>query len=278
MKKIVKSLLQRVIKNRSIKTFLSNELLTETSLNEKSKFRVLNKLRADLVKDVFSYPSIVNNGYLHIERSIDILKARSIDKGLILDIGAASGETCILFSKAFPSVIVHGFEPIAKTFQLLSKNIESYKNIKVHHTALGSAKSTSKINIMSRITSSSLFQSEPNSNFNGENYFDTIGVEEINIEKLDSMINQNQNVMLIKMDVQGFELEVLKGAIETLKRTRFVLLEMQNHEIYIGAPKYYVLDEFLRNSDFELFEMIPSIREANQIKEFDAIYVNKALN
>jgi|GEM_PF-856084 len=277
MKFLIKMALNRVLNNQRIRRFLIESLFTPGRLNAKQKVSLLNKLRREIVGDIFAYPSVVNNGYLHIERSIDILRSRNLPNLLILDIGAAAGETCILFAKAFPTATIHGFEPIAETFRRLELNVAPFGNIRVHRTALGSVRSRAKINVLNRVTSSSILEADPNSAFNGEDFFEARRTEEIQIDQLDNFVRPGDSIALVKMDVQGFELEVLKGATASLGQTHFVLLEMQNHNIYKGAPQYYELDEFLRNAGFELFEIVPSIREALQIKEFDAIYMNRML-
>jgi FkbM family methyltransferase len=276
MKKILKKLLLALVGENRLKLLFKDYLLSSRRDPVKLQF-ILGILRNEIVDDMFSYPSIVNNGYLHIERAISILKDRKVPVEWIVDVGAAGGETCILFSKAFPSAKIIGFEPIRETFNRLTGNVANYPNIQIHHHALGNKKGAEFINVMSRITASSIFESAQNSSLNGNHFFDQVEQERIEIDLLDNVLTQRGEIGLIKMDVQGYELEVLKGGAQTLRRTHFVLLEMQNHEIYNGAPKYYILDAFLREAGFELFEMIPSIRENRQIKEFDALYINLAL-
>jgi FkbM family methyltransferase len=240
---------------------------------------VLTAYRQALVQDVFEYPSIVNHGYLHIERAIKVLESRGLGENqIIFDVGAAGGETCVLFSKAFPLAQVVGFEPIASTYKKAIAATQQQRNITIHHTALGKEKGSAEINVMSRITASSLLPSHEDAAFNGQKYFEVQEREKIIINVLDDFLKTGDRVALIKMDVQGYELEVLKGAVSTLKNTHFILLELQNHEIYVGAPKYFDLDSHLRSANFELFDIIPSIREKGQIKEFDALYINKALD
>ena len=100
------------------------------------------------------------------------------------------------------------------------------------------------------------------------------GTEEIEITKLDISIPVTETVGILKIDVQGYELEVLKGAINTLLRTSIILLEMNNHDGYKGSPKYYELDEFLRNQKFTLYDIFPSTKDDGRLKEWDSLYIN----
>ena len=81
----------------------------------------------------------------------------------------------------------------------------------------------------------------------------------------------------MKLDVQGFEIEALKGAVNCLSRTYFVLIELSNHDYYKHGAKYFEVDDFLRQIGFELQTFIPSLRDKNKILEWDSIYMNKKL-
>jgi FkbM family methyltransferase len=266
MKVIFKKILLLLLKYKPFKDFLTRQI--------GGALPCVN--RDNVVKAVFNYPSFINNGFLHIERAINILKERSVPTSVILDVGAAAGETCIIFSKSFPQARIVGFEPLEGNFRRLRDNVGPYPNIHVEQCALGATNTKSLINRMSRITASSLFMSHVGSSLNGNKYFEIEEKEEIIIRVLDDFSIEGF-IAIIKIDVQGYELEVLKGAVASLDRTYLVLLEMQNHDIYVGAPKYHQLDQFLRDAGFELFDLIPSVREKGQIMEFDAIYFNKQL-
>lgn len=239
--------------------------------------KVTRRFRKEIISDCFQYPSVINNGYLHIERMIEIIQSRSIDVRVVLDIGAASGETCKKFASSFPNAKVYAFEPLKSTFQKLVDNTAAMSNILASNIGLGAKSGTVSINITGRVTSSSILGTNENEFFTEPEPFRIVSTEEISIDTLDRRMQSEAAVHLIKMDVQGYELEVLKGGVETLKRTSFVLLELQNHQIYQGAPQYFEIDSFLRENGFELFDVIPSIRVNMQIKEFDAIYINKSL-
>jgi hypothetical protein len=134
------------------------------------------------------------------------------------------------------------------------------------------------INIANRISSSSLYnlKNDPQSEL-FHDILQKVATENIIIIKLDSEIPKDEKINIIKIDVQGYELEVLKGAEIILNRTSFILLEMNNHEGYQGSPKYYEIDSFLRNHGFQIFDIFPSTRDKGRLVEWDSIYINSAL-
>ena len=230
-----------------------------------------------LVKDSDNYPSLINNGYLHIDKAIALARYLKLNSGnLIVDVGAADGRISEKFIEAFPDATVYAFEAIAAMFAELQERLAGNKSIIAVHTGLGSEPKELPIHLSQRITSSSFFDIEKNisNQFFSENLKD-IGVESVNISTLDQEIPRDRHINILKMDVQGFELEVLRGGQNTLRRTAIVVVEMQNHDLYVGAPKYSDLDEFLRGGNFELYDVIPSIRQDKKLYEWDSIYVNK---
>lgn len=238
-----------------------------------------NQFESQLNEELDKFPSVFNQGYLHINKAVAYIKHFQLSKdNLIIDIGAAGGETTSIFAKAFPYSQIYAYEPIQSTFDLLRKKTASYLNVHIFCKAIGYNKGNKQMNIAERITCSSLFEMEKNisNKFFAQN-IKNVGTNSIEIDTLDASLPDNCNVNLIKMDVQGYELEILKGGNNTLERTAIILLEMQNHQLYVGAPKYYNLDEYLRTKGFELYDIIPSIRQDKKLYEWDAIYINKQI-
>lgn len=232
--------------------------------------------RSVLVKEIFEYPSIINNGYVHIDRVIAITKSLGRNQNkIILDIGAANGIITKIFASNFPMLEVYCFEPIHKSFLELKENMQGIQNVKLINKALGAISGETRINILNRITSSSLLNVSNNIDdpFFAESLREQM-TEDIQISTLDQEIPVDLKVSIIKIDVQGYELEVLKGGIETLKRTDFIVLEMQNHFYYKNAPLYFELDNFLRHQQFICWDIIPSIRKNYKLMEWDAIFVS----
>lgn len=263
------------LKNKRLRYFFINNISFRT--NEITF--LISRNRSLFVNECNTYPSLINNGYMHVERAIEFVNFFNLDlKNAIIDIGAAEGVIALKFSQAFPEATIFAYEPIKNTFEVLQYNTGSNPKVIPINRALGNSHEEKIIHIAHRITSSSIFDIEKeieNKYFAEQLHYETD--EKITVSRLDDEIASTTLVNIIKIDVQGYELEVLKGAGQTLKRTNLVVLEMQNHNLYNKAPKYYELDEHLRNNGFELYDIIPSLREDHKLYEWDSVYINKKI-
>lgn len=216
-------------------------------------------------------------GYYHIEKAIRIIKKNNIDEHIIVDVGGATGVTAKIFSQHFQKTKIWVFEPLEENYKVLQSLSSENNNLVIIPKAAGNKKGKTGLNIAKRITSSSLFKLNPdkNSNFFSE-ILETKDTKEIEITTLDDTLPDNKIISILKLDVQGYELEVLKGAGKTLTKTFLIILEMNNHDGYMGAPKYYEVDKYLRENNFILFDIFPSVKDDDQLKEWDCIYVNKS--
>jgi FkbM family methyltransferase len=217
-------------------------------------------------------------GYAHIDKAIKIIKKNLPKNHIVVDVGGADGVTPEIFAKHFPGTQIWIFEPLKENYEMIQSMSQKYSEFIVVPKAAGNQIGTAKINVASALSSSSIFElyADKNSDFFSD-LLVTKRREEIEITKIDSTIPPNNYVSIMKLDVQGFELEVLKGAKNTLQRTSLIVLEVNNHEGYVGSPKYFELDSFLRENNFELFDIFPSLKDNDKLKEWDAIYVNKKL-
>lgn len=227
-------------------------------------------------KDVFLTQENEN-----IARAIKLLKSSDkTNEAMIVDVGAFHGHTAQLFAKAFPSKSILAFEAHPGSYEKARERAQALPNMEVHNYAISNKNETMTFYITSNKVSSSL------------NNIDVLGVNsgdykkeldvtekvEVQARKLDEFTN-NKHIALLKIDTQGHELEVLEGATETLKNTRFVLIEMSNHHIYEHGCKYYEVDEWMRQHNFDLVDLIVTYRQKGlRISEYDAIYENLALS
>ncbi|MEO6452923.1 MAG: FkbM family methyltransferase [Ginsengibacter sp.] len=243
----------------------------------------LSAIAIKIITRLYPFPgpyfAFFNSYFLHIKQAISLINEKRLDqKNIIIDVGAARGYVSGLFAKYLPETKIYAFEPIKASFGELVIVSKKFSNIIPVNKAMGAAKYLQQINVANRITASSLFELNPQNddNFITQN-INLVNKEEIEVSTIDDEIPANIKVNLIKLDVQGYEIEALKGAINTLKRTYIVLVEVSNHNYYLNGAKYYEIDTFLRTQNFELLSFIPSLRDKNKILEWDCIYINKEL-
>ena len=130
MKKIFLKIFDSLLQRKRFRFFLVNHLLKKHK-DAALTSQIINQLKPEISNELFQYPSIINDGYLHINRAIEIIKKHNTAGRFILDIGAAEGQTCIMFAKAFPEKKIIGFEPIGETFNHSKNNTKDFLNLDV---------------------------------------------------------------------------------------------------------------------------------------------------
>ena len=142
------------------------------------------------------------------------------------------------------------FEPLEENYNIILQNVPD--NIIVHNVALGSVPGDYEMFVSSNEKqSSSLLKPKlhlthhPNVSFP---YSTKVKVETLDNYKLQNSYN------FINMDVQGYELEVLKGAKETLKHVDYVYCEVNRAEVYENNAFVEEIDSFLSLYDLNRVE------------------------
>jgi FkbM family methyltransferase len=143
------------------------------------------------------------------------------------------------------------FEPLHKNYNVLLNNINLTDTVKAYNIALGNFTGTVDmfVETFNQGMSSSILEPKihltqyPNIKFNEK--------ENVKIEKLDNIVFNRTHFNMINIDVQGYELEVFKGAIETLKDIDIIYTEVNRDEVYKNCVKVNELDDFLVAFGFE---------------------------
>lgn len=102
-------------------------------------------------------------------------------------------------------------------------------------------------------------------------------VETVTTRTLDSIVNETalQEIDLIKIDVQGAEHLVLKGANNTLKIAAFLWVEVSFKPLYNGSSTFKDIYEIMDNNGFKLLEISPGHRSPiDELLQADALFVN----
>jgi FkbM family methyltransferase len=216
--------------------------------------------------------------YDHLYRTVRYIRSHEpgSHESIIVDVGASDGGTAAYLRKGFPAHRIVAFEPNPDRAQQLVASAGSIGNILCRNIALGSIKRTDTLHITENELSSSLnplnekeFLCLPYSAQQQLRIKQHIQVE---VSTLDDELKGFSNILLMKLDTQGTELDILRAGVNVLARTRFVLTEMNNHGIYANTCQYYEVDAFLRSQAFRLVDVIVSYHSANGTQEYDALY------
>lgn len=148
------------------------------------------------------------------------------DDGLVLDIGANIGVMTYYFSKKLKSSKVFAFEPVHHNIKTIKKIIRFFKlkNVKLFEIALNDHDGKIEM-IMPRINSA-LKQGLSHVRTDKE-YIDEEGeifkVEGKCLDNVEELVNTNDKITAIKIDVEGHELNVLRGAEKTIKKHKPII-------------------------------------------------------
>ncbi len=179
----------------------------------------------------------------------DFIKTLKI--GTILDIGANTGQFAKEARIGLPEAKIYSFEPILECFNALKDAFKGDGNFEALNYALGDIGQKMTINKSSYTPSSSLL---PMSDRHKELFPHTKDhtKETIEIKRLDDVAQQLnlKKEILIKVDVQGFEMKVINGGEETFKKAKIVLIESSFTTLYEGQSSFDDIYEKLKLLNF----------------------------
>lgn len=174
-----------------------------------------------------------------------------LDCDLIIDVGANRGQFSLISRLVKPDVPILAFEPIPTEAEVYRRATSGFANILLHQTALGENGGEAEIHLSRSADSSSLL---PIGETQRKLFRDTdeIGTLKIPVKRLDDFQSEWEKYsrILLKIDVQGFELSVLKGAVEVLKNCAYVYAECSETELYVGQALYRDVADFLEQRGF----------------------------
>lgn len=214
----------------------------------------------------------------HLFRAVSLIKqyVKPNEKIVVIDVGAADGSTAEYFHNQLSGSSVIAFEPNPAMHAQLSERLDKYPTVKIKKVALGSAAGVGVLSTTANNVSSSLLNIATDVNTTVSSVLaqqlEVVARPEVNISTLDTETADIGKIHLLKLDVQGYEIEVLRGGTNTLQKTKFVLAEMSTHKIYNNGCSYHELDEFLRNNGFRLVDILVAYRPGGRMDEYDAIY------
>lgn len=205
----------------------------------------------------------------HLLATVDLIKRRfPNDKGLVIDIGAYNGDSAIFLADLLRHNPVWAFEPNPDVFKEAVNLCKGKDNIRLFNLGFSNTAGVTDFYLTTHAVSSSLLAPLPNPEIEFERKI------KVDIQTLDYYFRDVNEILLLKLDVQGAELKILEAGVQTLSKTKLVLTEVLNSQMYEGCSQYYEVDEMLRQRGFLLYSIFTSYNH-DGTKYFDALYLNK---
>ena len=171
----------------------------------------------------------------------------------IIDVGANIGQFCYKIKHHYPQSIVHSFEPVADAYQQLLNTTNSFTGVHCKQLALGNQTGKATIHLFGQNTPvASILSHSP---FSVDFAQQPDHTQVVDVQRLDEYcVNESVNgIDLLKIDTEGFDLEVLQGATKLLeeKAIRFIYCEWSY--LGTGGPgDLNLIREFLEAYGFSL--------------------------
>jgi FkbM family methyltransferase len=198
--------------------------------------------------------------------------------GTVLDVGANEGQFIQIARLLFPEAGILAFEPNPRLQQPLQALLSSDERNAVFPVACGREATLMPLHLAAFSPASSLLRA---TDFQVRNFPEVKAEEtiEVRVERLDDLVRQRPSARapyLLKLDVQGFELEVLRGAVGILPHVAVVVCEVNAAPFYERQAGFEEIYAFLRDHHFRLVDVGEPIRsaETSEVLYFDVAFLN----
>jgi FkbM family methyltransferase len=163
----------------------------------------------------------------------------------VIHVGAHYGQEYPEYKAAGAERVLF-IEPCDQAFKVLQQTFADVPGVTLFQSACGSDFSVGTMNVEQANKGMSNSLLKPAKHLEQYPSIQFTETEEVEVRRLDEIIEHTGFIgNMLVADVQGFELQVLKGATCTLETIDYILLELNRDEVYQGCAKVWEIDAFL---------------------------------
>lgn len=198
---------------------------------------------------------------------------RRLQPNFILDVGANRGQFTLDALIAAPGAEIHAVEPLEEPYRTLSRVTRRCTRVRLSQCALGSRIGTATLFVAAADDSSSLLPigALQQSIYPGTESERTVPVRVVTADYLLRDVEVPQR-SLLKLDVQGYELEVLRGAATHLRHFQWVYSEVSFVRLYDGQALAAEVIDYLSLHGFGLADLSRPDRYAGRSVQVDMLF------
>jgi FkbM family methyltransferase len=196
----------------------------------------------------------------------------------IIDVGGYIGSFAYAMRSILPEVQIYSFEPLEENYQALVKNLSPFGKIQAFRTALGEKSGTVDFFKNDFAASSSVLEMADLHRRLFPKTRNQIRVK-VPLARLDDYMDQMSlhSPILMKLDVQGYEVNVLRGARNVLQQVDYLVTEVSFVELYAGQPLFDEIHALLAAQGFRYAGDLDSMLSPvdGSILQADALFIRK---
>jgi FkbM family methyltransferase len=205
---------------------------------------------------------------------------RTLDCATVLDLGANVGQFALAARVCFPTARIISFEPLRQPADVFRKVFADDARVELHQVAIGPSRERHVMHVSAKHDSSSLL---PITELQSRHFPGTheARTEVVEADVLHNIVAEESLTapVLLKIDVQGFELPALQGCERLLSRITYVYVECSFAELYQGQARAEDVVLFLRERDFSLHGVYNmTYDDIGQALQGDFLFFNRRSN
>ena len=196
------------------------------------------------------------------------------DLRMIVDVGANRGQFALVAARRWPSAVLICVEPLVKPRKTLRRALRRHRLLQVIDAAASDASGAAFLHVSRSDDSSSLraITARQTHFFPGTEEVGTVSVRTVRLDEVIT-ISAHERPALLKIDVQGGELDVLHGATGLLSMIDFVLVESSFTELYSGQALADDVIRFLHSEGFALSTVLaPTLGRDGVVVQADLLF------
>jgi FkbM family methyltransferase len=209
----------------------------------------------------FEIRPLLRLGFDHIS---DIKYILGDGVGTVFDVGANVGQTARAFLRAFPDAIIYSFEPDPGSFQKLFEATAGQRRVRPYNVALGREEGNAKLfRFKFDQTNSLLPKARGAEQYVADaEYLTEVGEVPVEVTCIESFCRKHgvEKIDLLKIDTQGYELEILNGAQGLLSSAAvsLIYIEVCFVRYYEGQPLFPEIYQFLYDRGYRFVGLYES--------------------
>jgi FkbM family methyltransferase len=200
-----------------------------------------------------------------MEEGLLRMKELGILPDIIIDIGAAQGKWTANGLKFWPNAKYELVEPLKENEGHLTELKKVHKNINFHLAVAGESTGETWLVVSPDLDGSGVYGGS------------SLNSRKVPIVKVDDIVKGTNGSILLKLDTHGYELPILKGSEDTLKRTSLLVIEVYGFRISPTCLLFHELSTELGKWGFRLIDMVDIMRRPGDqaFWRCDAFFIRK---